>query len=143
MLLGVALLALGASACGSSTPTPQKPVAVTATTVVTETTTVTALPPSIPTSSATAAAQSETGKASDKPAAELVVPDGVGLNYQQAQDLWRGAGLVVTPAHDATGANRLPVIDRNWVVLSQDPKPGTRVPADSMITATVKKFTDD
>jgi beta-lactam-binding protein with PASTA domain len=72
-----------------------------------------------------------------------IVPDGVGMNYQQAQDLWRAAGLFVAPANDATGANRLPVLDSNWVVISQDPKPGDRMPADGMITATVKKYSDN
>ncbi|GAA0797916.1 hypothetical protein Sya03_59000 [Spirilliplanes yamanashiensis] len=38
------------------------------------------------------------------------------------QDLWRAAGLHVAPAKDANGANRTPVIDANWIVVSQDPK---------------------
>lgn len=72
----------------------------------------------------------------------ILVPNGVGLDYQQAQDVWRAAGLRVSVAADATGAGRLPVIDSNWVVLGQNPKAGTRVDADSSIRATVKKFTD-
>jgi hypothetical protein len=48
----------------------------------------------------------------------------------------------VAPAKDATGANRIPVIDANWIVVSQDPKAGTMVDAGSFITATVKKDTD-
>ena len=65
------------------------------------------------------------------------------MNYQGAQDLWRSAGLVVLPAEDATGANRIPFLDSNWVVLAQDLKPGTRVEDGTGITATVKKYTDD
>ena len=72
----------------------------------------------------------------------VTVPNGVGKDYQTAQDLWRAAGLVVLPATDALGANRLPIIDSNWVVLSQIPKAGTKVQSGSTITATVKKFTD-
>ena len=64
------------------------------------------------------------------------------MDYQSAQDRWRAAGLHVLPAIDATGAHRLPVIDSNWVVLSQDPKAGATVAMDSFITATVKKYTD-
>jgi hypothetical protein len=64
------------------------------------------------------------------------------MNYQAAQDLWRAAGLHVAPATDATGANRVPIIDSNWVVLSQDLKAGSMVAAGSFITATVKKYTD-
>ena len=73
----------------------------------------------------------------------IVVPNGVGLDYQSAQDIWRAAGLHVAPAIDALGAHRLPVIDSNWVVLSQDPEAGAVVQRDSFITATVKKYTDD
>ncbi|MEV4351827.1 PASTA domain-containing protein [Actinoplanes sp. NPDC049596] len=74
--------------------------------------------------------------------AKVKVPNGVGLDYQSAQDRWRAAGLHVAPAVDATGANRLPVIDANWVVVSQNLKAGTTVAADSFITATVKKYSD-
>ena len=49
------------------------------------------------------------------------------MNYQQAQNTWRRAGLPVAPAKDATGANGLPVLDSNWVVLSQDLRAGTTV----------------
>ena len=75
-------------------------------------------------------------------AAKVTVPNGVGKDYQTAQDLWRAAGLIVAPATDALGANRLPVIDSNWVVLSQIPEAGTKVESGSTITATVKKYTD-
>jgi len=73
----------------------------------------------------------------------IVVPNGVGLDYQSAQDLWRAAGLHVLPAKDALGANRLPIIDSNWVVLAQDPEAGAVVPRGSFIRATVKKYTDE
>jgi hypothetical protein len=73
--------------------------------------------------------------------AVIVVPDGVGKDYQSAQDLWRAAGLHVAPATDALGASRLPLIDSNWVV-AQDLSAGSKVPDDSFITATVKKYTD-
>jgi hypothetical protein len=49
----------------------------------------------------------------------------------------------VAPAEDATGAHRIPVLDANWIVVSQTPKAGTQVDAGSFITATVKKSTDD
>ncbi|MBB4751992.1 PASTA domain-containing protein [Actinoplanes lobatus] len=88
--------------------------------------------------------KSPTKKASTPSAASKVkVPNGVGMDYQSAQDLWRAAGLHVAPATDATGAHRLPLIDANWVVLAQDLKAGKKVPSDSFITATVKKYSDD
>jgi beta-lactam-binding protein with PASTA domain len=81
--------------------------------------------------------------AASQPAQRIVVPNGVGMNYQDAQDLWRGAGLHVAPAVDALGAHRLPIIDSNWVVLRQSPAAGTTVDTGTFITATVKKYTDN
>ncbi|MEU0562324.1 PASTA domain-containing protein [Dactylosporangium sp. NPDC006015] len=101
---------------------------------------------SLPTQSTAAAQPTRTtptsAAATTVAATTVVVPNGVGMNYQAAQDAWRAAGLHVSPAVDATGANRLPVIDSNWVVLAQDPPAGTQVQAGSFITATVKKYTD-
>ena len=70
---------------------------------------------------------------------QIRVPNGVGLDYQSAQDRWRAAGLHVAPAVDATGAHRLPLIDSNWLVLAQSLKAGSKVKAGSFITATVEK----
>lgn len=84
-----------------------------------------------------------TGSSTEAAAVRITVPDGVGLDYQSAQDVWRAAGLHVAPAIDATGAHRIPVLDANWIVLSQDLQPGSKVPADTFITATVKKYSDD
>lgn len=72
----------------------------------------------------------------------IEVPDAVGKDYQTAQDLWRTAGLTVMPAEDALGLDRIPLIDSNWVVVSQEPQAGSVVGRNSTITATVKKFTD-
>jgi len=82
-------------------------------------------------------------KKSDANPGKVTVEDGVGLDYQSAQDLWRSQGLVVTPAIDATGANRLPFIDSGWVVLDQDVSAGTQVADGSSIQATVKKYSDN
>jgi beta-lactam-binding protein with PASTA domain len=109
---------------------------------VTETATVTETVTASPEPSTSTSSTPAPGSGGDDDAM-ITVPDGVGQNYQQAQDLWRGVGLHVMPAKDATGANRLPFIDSNWVVLSQKPKAGTKVRVDSTITATVKKYTDD
>lgn len=137
--LATAIFAVSAiSGCGGAAPATSDKPAVTSTSVVTQVVTVTAEPVFEPPETSVVA--KPVASNSEK---EIVVPDGVGMNYQQAQDLWRGAGLAVAPAHDATGANRLPVMDRNWFVLSQDLKPGLRVTADALITATVKKYTDN
>lgn len=73
----------------------------------------------------------------------VVVADMVGQNYQDAQDVWRASGLIVIPAEDATGANRLPFIDSNWYVVGQTPVGGTEVAPGGSIQAKVKKYTDD
>src|SRR6185312_10027278 len=87
-------------------------------------------------------AAAEKAAASSPRPAKIVVPDGVGMDYQSAQDLWRSAGLIVAPATDATGANRIPFLDSNWIVLDQDLTAGTTVARNTAITATIKKFTD-
>ena len=158
--LGASALVLLVTGCGASpAPAPitvtAPPVTETATATATATETVappptetvapppteTASPPS-PTPKPSAA--SPTPKPKPKPTSNrVVVPDMVGENYQDAQDRWRAAGLVVAPADDATGATRLPLIDSNWYVVSQDLEGGSKVAKGSLITATVKKYTDD
>lgn len=117
------------SGCSTST-TPQTTVTVTATPTVTQ------VAPPAPAEPEPAAPEPEVLET------KVRVPNGVGLDYQSAQDKWRGAGLVVVPATDATGQNRLMILDANWVVLSQSPKAGTKVEEGSEIKATVKKYTD-
>ena len=73
----------------------------------------------------------------------IVVKDGVGMDYQAAQDAWRDQGLTVLPAQDATGAGRSPVLDDNWIVVSQSPAAGKEVAgSEASITATVTKKSD-
>lgn len=130
------ICALALVGCSSTSPAaPPATVTVTPTPVVTVTETP-AESPSTPDASTPAPEATASEESSVK------VPNGVGMNYQAAQDLWRAAGLVVLPATDATGANRLPIIDSNWVVLAQDLKPGSKVASGAGITATVKKYTD-
>jgi hypothetical protein len=141
-------LLMGSALRGSPSSTTVVPLAaepnVTVTVTpppVTATTTVTAGPAP----AAAAAPSPPTPAATQTSAAVLqtvVVPDAVGKDYQTAQELWRAAGLHVMPAVDALGANRLAVIDANWVVVSQSPAAGGTLPRDAGITATIKKYTD-
>jgi hypothetical protein len=146
ILVGATLLT------GCSGGTPEAPVTVTA--VVTEAATPAPAVTVTATATETATATATPTKTTDKPtekankeatesSSKVKVPDGVGMNYQDAQDLWRSSGLIVMPADDATGANRIPILDSGWVVLDQDPKAGSKVEEGSSITATVKKYTDD
>lgn len=69
-----------------------------------------------------------------------VVPNVVGVNHQLAQDTMQAAGFYFLTEEDATGQGRLLVVDRNWVVVSQEPKGGSRVPADTKIVLRSKKI---
>lgn len=61
------------------------------------------------------------------------LPDLVGQDLQAAQDEAQAAGFYVLDDQDASGQNRLQVLDRNWTVCSQDPAPGTH-PTDTPVT---------
>jgi PASTA domain len=67
------------------------------------------------------------------------VPNVVGKDHQLAQDTMQGAGLYNLMEEDATGQDRLLLIDRNWTVVSQDPPAGSRVSEDATITLKAKK----
>ncbi|MEU8523202.1 PASTA domain-containing protein [Streptomyces sp. NBC_01216] len=51
------------------------------------------------------------------------LPDLVGKGSQSAQDAARAAGFLVT-SHDSLGRGRNRVLDRNWKVCFQTPRPG-------------------
>ena len=61
------------------------------------------------------------------------VPNAVGMDLQDAQDLMQANGLYYLTSHDATGLDRNQVLDRNWKVCSQSPPSGTRVDATAEI----------
>lgn len=61
------------------------------------------------------------------------LPDLVGQNLQAAQDEAQAAGFYALDDQDASGQNRLQVLDRNWIVCSQEPAPGTH-PTDTPVT---------
>ncbi|TDP95135.1 hypothetical protein EV186_105367 [Labedaea rhizosphaerae] len=55
------------------------------------------------------------------------MPNLVGKNLQAAQDEMQsvtGNPVFITTSHDATGAGRHQVLDRNWKVCSQNVAPG-------------------
>jgi beta-lactam-binding protein with PASTA domain len=71
-----------------------------------------------------------------------VIPNVVGVNHQLAQDTMQAAGFYNLSEEDATGQGRMLVVDRNWVVVSQEPKPGTKAPLDVTVILRSKKLTD-
>jgi hypothetical protein len=67
------------------------------------------------------------------------VPSVVGKDHQLAQDTMQAAGLYNLSEEDATGQGRMLLFDRNWTVVSQSPKAGSRVSEDATITLRSKK----
>jgi hypothetical protein len=70
---------------------------------------------------------------------DIVVPDVVGEDHQLAQDTMQSAGLYNLSEEDATGQDRLMLIDRNWEVVEQEPAAGTHVNEDATIILRSKK----
>ncbi len=64
------------------------------------------------------------------------MPNLVGSNLQEAQNTIQRLtkfGIAVTTSHDATGAERQQVLDRNWRVCSQNIPPGATINTSTMI----------
>lgn len=71
-----------------------------------------------------------------KPATGWMMPDLVGSQLQNAQDRIQSLtnfGIAITTSHDATGAGRHQVWDRNWKVCSQNVPPGTTIDTGTRI----------
>jgi hypothetical protein len=76
------------------------------------------------------------GPASPQAAQSWPMPDVVGSGLQDAQDAIQRLtdyGIAVTTSHDATGAGRMQVADRNWFVCSQNIAPGTTITPRTLI----------
>ncbi|MFB4265248.1 PASTA domain-containing protein [Nonomuraea sp. GTA35] len=125
------LTAAGLTACGTGTP-PAAPV---------ETVTATVQPTPTTTTTATAGpGETDRPEPSEAAAERKTLPDVVGMNLQEGQDTLQAAGFYVLNDKDATGQNRLQVLDRNWVVTKQSPAGGRKVTTDTLITLYAKKI---
>ena len=49
------------------------------------------------------------------------------MNLQSAQDTLQAAGFHTLRSHDAKSFNRSQMLDRNWIVVDQSPRAGTRI----------------
>ncbi len=88
-------------------------------------------PPAAPT-----LAPSPTSTPSVEGAASWTMPNLVGANLQDAQDAIQTLtdnAIFFTKSHDATGAGRRQILDRDWKVCSQNVRPGTRITTDTAI----------
>ena len=64
------------------------------------------------------------------------MPNLVGANLQEAQDAIQaltGNAIFFTKSHDATGAGRHQILDRDWRVCTQNVQPGTKITAETAI----------
>jgi len=82
---------------------------------------------------------SDPAPAADGRGGSILVPDVVGQDHQLAQDTMQSAGLYLLDERDCTGQDRLLLWDRNWVVVEQDPPPGTQASEDTVVTLCSKK----
>jgi len=53
------------------------------------------------------------------------MPDVVCMNLQDAQDRIQQENVFYSRSQDATGQDRMQVIDSNWIVVEQQPSPGS------------------
>ena len=134
--VSVVLVGLILSGCGED----PEPAAAPPTVTVIERTVTTEAPAEETADAPPAEEQSATedsGGAS--PSAKIRVPNVVGKNHQLAQDTLQEAGLYMLTEEDATGQGRGLLFDRNWVVVRQSPKGGSKVSEDRTIKLFSKK----
>lgn len=67
------------------------------------------------------------------------LPDLVGEDLQSAQDAAQEAGFFSLDSEDASGENRFQMYDRNWVVCSQTPEPGSYDTSTQVLFTVVKE----
>jgi hypothetical protein len=78
--------------------------------------------------------------------ATWAMPDLAGHGLQEAQDtvqLLTDHGIAVTTSHDASGAGRMQVSDRNWKVCSQSIEPGAAITPGTVIDFGAVKLDED
>jgi hypothetical protein len=81
-------------------------------------------PAPAPVVEAPAAAPAPATQAAPLAEAKVPMPDVVGMNLQAAQDLIQTQGVFFSRSEDATGAGRMQILDRDWVVVDQTPAAG-------------------
>lgn len=77
---------------------------------------------------------------SSKPPVKARVPNVVGHNHQAAQNELQAAGFFMLAEEDATGQGRMLLWDRNWVVVRQEPRAGTKAGTERTVTLYSKKI---
>ncbi|MFC9975785.1 PASTA domain-containing protein [Spirillospora sp. NPDC127200] len=147
LLLFVVLMVIGAIVGPPPEKTKDKPAAAASTPSSPSTPPaapppVTSSPPAAPSSAPVSPSTPATTPAPTKPATptKARVPRVVGQNHQAAQNAMQAAGFFMLTEKDATGQGRMLLWDRNWVVVRQSPRAGTKVSTDTKITLYSKKI---
>ena len=70
--------------------------------------------------------------------ADAVMPNVVCMNLQDAQDLIQTTGTFFSRSFDATGRGRSQLVDRNWIVVSQEPAAGSPLVEGQAMLGAVK-----
>lgn len=91
---------------------------------------------------ATTCGRPEDAPGFEAPAQRGAVPDVVCMDLQLAQDKAQAAGFSQITSDDASGKHRSQFYDRNWVVVSQTPAPGTHAPSSSRLYVRVLAYGD-
>jgi hypothetical protein len=121
IVLGALALVLLIAGCGSSSPPAGSTLEATHTT-------------STPTPAAAAATETQAPPLAAR--SSWTMPDLVGEGLQDAQDAIQKLtdyGIAVTTSHDAGGADRMQVLDRDWKVCTQNVSPGAEITPDTRI----------
>jgi hypothetical protein len=71
-------------------------------------------------------------------AAGPVMPYVICMDLQSAQDAIQAAGVFFSRSVDATGAGRMQISDRNWLVVAQDPAPGEPIGEAEPVLGVIK-----
>ncbi|MGZ6880635.1 MAG: hypothetical protein ACXVGB_12165 [Mycobacteriaceae bacterium] len=116
----------------STTVVPTTTTAAPTTTTTAPITTTTTTTASVPVTTVAAQVPPPVGQV------RVPMPNVVCKNLQVAQDTIQAAGVFYSRSTDATGAGRMQVLDRNWVVVGQTPAPGVLIGEGDAVLSVVK-----
>ena len=67
------------------------------------------------------------------------MPDVICMNLQDAQNEIQDHGVFLSKSVDATGKGRRQILDRNWIVVDQQPRVGEKIGEGEAVLSVVKK----
>lgn len=89
-----------------------------------------------------AAARATTAKKATSCASKQAMPNLVGMDAEEAQELMDRRGALAFYKTDVTGRRRALLWDRNWLVVRQSPDVCTQIDKDTTVDVWTKKKTD-